>query len=780
MGLFGQLGEGWPSFSGVVKNLGVVDVNITESVYYVGSLVGNNGGQITNCYSTGTVAGDRCVGSLVGYNFGSITTSHSTGSVKSTSELKAGRSSTAPFGDTGGLVGYNCGDIVASYSTSIVEGIDGVGGLVGYNYDHGSIAACYSTGKVSGHNQVGGLVGCNAGSIATSYSIGMTFGNWNVGGLVGMNFVEYFGMDLYTVYGTISSSFWDIETSGLLNMCGEIYGDDAVDCNNSYGKTTTELQTASTFLKAGWDFVDETDNGNEDIWWILEGQSYPRLWWQYGQAFSSYPLDGSVNVPQPLTLSWLPGGSGSYHDVYFGEDKEAVANATIENQNLYRGRQEPEMTIFYLNTLKLEKTYYWRIDEVNQTNSDSPWKGKVWSFTIGNFIVVDDFESYNDSENQTWLSWHDGLGYGIPDTPDGYPGNGTGSAIGDETEYTSVERTIVHGGRQSVPYYYDNNKQGFAKYSEVEKTMSYPRDWTEEGVTELSLWFRGYPAAGSFIEEPFDTYTMIGSGGGIGVNSLYETDEFHFAYKELSGTGSIVAKIESIENTNEWAKSGVMIREMPYRDSTYALVCITPGNGVIFQGRRDWGGSSFVTNLTEIPVPHWIKLERDDTDNFTAFHSSDGSTWKAIGETQNIQMSANVYVGLALTSHDSKATCEAKSTNVTITGSVSPEWDHQDIGIFSNDLEPMYVAIANNTGKPAIVYHNDPGASGIDTWVEWVILLQAFTDQGIDLTDVNSIAIGFGDRNNPQPGGWGKMYFDDIRLYRPRSTVSNDSEVNVP
>jgi hypothetical protein len=77
----------------------------------------------------------------------------------------------------------------------------------------------------------------------------------------------------------ITSCFWDIEASGRTNMCGS-QSDDAIGCDNTYGKTTIEMQTASTFLEVGWDFVDETDNGTEDIWWISEGQDYPRLSWE--------------------------------------------------------------------------------------------------------------------------------------------------------------------------------------------------------------------------------------------------------------------------------------------------------------------------------------------------------------------------------------------------------------------------------------------------------------------------------------------------------------------
>jgi hypothetical protein len=76
--------------------------------------------------------------------------------------------------------------------------------------------------------------------------------------------------------------------------------------------------------------------------------------------------------------------------------------------------------------------------------------------------------------------------------------------------------------------------------------------------------------------------------------------------------------------------------------------------------------------------------------------------------------------------------------------------------------------VANSTGTPAVVYHDNPNAAQADTWTEWNIDLKEFQDKGINLTDVDSIAIGFGNRNNPQAGGAGKMYFDDIRLYRSR------------
>jgi len=82
------------------------------------------------------------------------------------------------------------------------------------------------------------------------------------------------------------------------------------------------------------------------------------------------------------------------------------------------------------------------------------------------------------------------------------------------------------------------------------------------------------------------------------------------------------------------------------------------------------------------------------------------------------------------------------------------------------------VAVSNSAGTPAVVVHDDPAAANIDTWTEWVIPLQAFADQGINLSNVDEIAIGLGTQGNMTiPGGSGKMYFDDIRLYQSREAA---------
>ncbi len=485
-------------------------------------------------------------------------------------------------------------------------------------------------------------------------------------------------------------------------------------------------------------------------------------------AFGAKPANLATGVTQTPVLQWKPGLQAASHEVYFGADEAAVASATKASPE-YKGSKALGEESFVPGKLPWESTFYWRIDEVNAINPDSPWIGTVWSFTTADFLIVDDFEAYDAGENQIWYAWKDGLGYGALGVDPYYQGNGTGAAVGDETSPSYTEETIVHGDAQSMPISYDNNKQGYAKYSETEKTLVEARDWTEEGVANLSLWFRGYPAStGSFVEAPVGTYTMTGSGADIWAVNSVEADEFHFAYKMLTGAGSITARVQSIDNTNVWAKAGVMIRETLNPDSAHAFACVTPGSGVSFQRRPGTGQTSLDTTTAAITAPYWVKIERDLAGNFTAYTSANGSTWVMQGVFETIQMGSNVYIGLAVTSHDAALTCQAVFTNVTTTGNVSGQWTSQDIGVTSNDAEPLYVAVSNKAGTPAVVVHDDPAAATIGTWTEWVIPLQVFADQGIVLTDVDRIAIGLGTKGNMTiSGGSGKLFIDDIRLYQP-------------
>jgi len=138
----------------------------------------------------------------------------------------------------------------------------------------------------------------------------------------------------------------------------------------------------------------------------------------------------------------------------------------------------------------------------------------------------------------------------------------------------------------------------------------------------------------------------------------------------------------------------------------------------------------------------------------------------ALGSSATVQMSTIVYIGLALSGNNPEETCTAVFSDVSTTGAVTGQWQSQDIGITSNDPEPMYVAIANSTGELAVVYHDDANAATTDVWTQWIIPLQKFADQGVNLKDVDSISIGLGDKNNLQAGGSGTIFIDDIGVGR--------------
>ncbi len=274
-------------------------------------------------------------------------------------------------------------------------------------------------------------------------------------------------------------------------------------------------------------------------------------------AWGPNPSPGSTPYIRDATpLSWSPGDNASQHDVYFGTDRGAVVDADAsDTTGIYQGRQG--VTI-YTPAKDVEwggGPYYWRIDEYNTDATIS--KGSVWSFTVADSIGIDDFEDYNDyPPDEIFSTWIDG--WEVP----------TNGSMAGHADPPFAETSIVHGGGQSMPLYYENN----FKYSEAAMTLVSVRDWTEEGVGVLSLWF--------------------------------------------------------------------------YGDA-------------------------------------------------------------------------------------------------------------------SNAAERMYVALNGS----AVVYHDNPDAALIDEWTEWTIDLQAFT--GVNLANVNTISIGFGDKNNLQAGGSGMVLFDDIRLYRP-------------
>ena len=127
------------------------------------------------------------------------------------------------------------------------------------------------------------------------------------------------------------------------------------------------------------------------------------------------------------------------------------------------------------------------------------------------------------------------------------------------------------------------------------------------------------------------------------------------------------AQVASVQNTDPWAKAGVMIRESTAAGARYAAVFITPGNGVTFQRRTATGGTTVNTVLTGIAAPRYVRLQRASNNSFRAYYSSNGTNWTQIGSNQTISMANGATMGLAVTSHNDGTLCTSTINNVTAT-----------------------------------------------------------------------------------------------------------------
>ena len=255
------------------------------------------------------------------------------------------------------------------------------------------------------------------------------------------------------------------------------FGDNFDDVNNATGGqsqgTTTYTPGTLRMAKTYYWRVDEFDiveTHKGDVWSFTTE----------GAVGSPVPSNGAVDITQTPVLTWAPGVFADSHQVYFGIDKDAVKNADTSSPE-YKGSGNLGSESYDPGQLEWNTTYYWRIDEANNANTDSPWTGPLWSFTTANFLIVDDMESYNDinegepGSNRIYLAW-----------VDGYDDPTNGSQVG-HLDAPFYEETIVHGGNKSMPLYYDNA----VGKSEATLTLTSNRDWTVNSVDTLTIWYRG-------------------------------------------------------------------------------------------------------------------------------------------------------------------------------------------------------------------------------------------------------------------------------------------------
>jgi hypothetical protein len=240
---------------------------------------------------------------------------------------------------------------------------------------------------------------------------------------------------------------------------------------------------------------------------------------------------------------------------------------------------------------------------------------------------------------------------------------------------------------------------GFLLIATVDPTLNTYTDNTVAGTTG-AYYYRVEAVKGDYVSaptnvvranvsaNPFVDHQDIGNvglpgnasyGGGIytvqasGDDVFGGADAFHYFFRPLSGDGEIIAHVLSVQNTDPFAKAGVMIRESLAADARNAFLLITPNpdNGVRFQRRLEPGGDTTRNFDVGFTAPYWLRLVRDGN-IFTAYRSADGVSWVSLGSV-TITMANDVYVGLALTAHNNSAVNTSTFDNVlVIDGGTAP------------------------------------------------------------------------------------------------------------
>jgi hypothetical protein len=193
-------------------------------------------------------------------------------------------------------------------------------------------------------------------------------------------------------------------------------------------------------------------------------------------AREASPDSGAADVDMNATLTWRAGREAATHNLYLSTDERAVIDGTASAVTLADAS--------YTSGLNLGSTYFWRIDEVNEAETPTTWRGDVWSFSTPEYLVVDDFEDYNNyPPDEIWNTWKDGYEIAANGALVSYD-DASVQAGGDY-----VETAIVRSGKQTMPLFYSNT--GGATYSEGERTFATPQDWAKYGIQTLVLYFHG-------------------------------------------------------------------------------------------------------------------------------------------------------------------------------------------------------------------------------------------------------------------------------------------------
>jgi hypothetical protein len=462
------------------------------------------------------------------------------------------------------------------------------------------------------------------------------------------------------------------------------------------------------------------------------------------------PADGALHLDTWVSMGWQAGDYAVSHDVYFGDNYDDVNDGA---ESTFQGNQ---IDMFFVagfpgfpvpDGLVPGTTYYWRVDEVNDSNPDSPWKGDVWSFSIPpkTAYAPDPADSAESVDPNAELSWTPGFGAKLH-TP--YFGesfdevdNATGGLAQGTLTYTPDPL------KMAKTYYWRVDE-----FDIVETHKGTVWSFTTEGaVTALD------PTNGAVdvTQTPILTWSP---GLGASHEIYFGTDASSLEQKGSGNLGSESYDPGQLEwdTTYYWRVDEV---NSTNADSPWTgpLWSFTTANFLIIDDFGAYNDLDPTDPASNRIFNAWLDgFDEPAINGSVVGHANPPFAEQTIVHSglQSMPMSYDNAVG------KSEATLTLNSNrDWTVNGvNTLTIWFRGDTG---NAAETLYVALNDS----AVVANDNPDAALATSWTAWNIDLQAFSDQGVNLANVNSITLGLGNRNNPVAGGAGMMYFDDIRLY---------------
>jgi len=482
----------------------------------------------------------------------------------------------------------------------------------------------------------------------------------------------------------------------------------------------------------------------------------------YPYAFGPNPPDGALHPDTWVNLTWSPGDSAVSHDVYLGDRFDDVDHGTADT---FRGNQTTTLFLAgfpgfaYPDGLVPGTTYYWRIDEVNEADPNSPWKGPVWSFSVPPKTAYhpnppDGAELVGPDD--VTLSW----------TP------GFGSIL--HTAYFGDDYDQVNDASGGAPL-------GSATYSpgplESEQVYYWRVDEFDAVETHKGdIWSFTTPGA---VGSPQPGYKATD----VEMNAILRWMPADSAASHQLYVGTDKEAVRNADAGSPEYKGSIALGAESYSPG------LLEANTTYY-----WRVDELDAQDNPSKGPLWIFttgafLLVDDFESYTDDDAAGQAVWQSwidgFGVADNgaqVGYLMPPYAEQSIVHSGSQSMPllyinEAGVTNseASLTLTAPRDWADGGVselslwfrGASGNAAEPLYAAVSNSAGAPALVAYDDPAAATLRSWTQWTIPLQALADQGINLGNVDRLAIGLGSKAGiASSGGSGTMYIDDIRLDR--------------